>query len=135
MMAEPLIQKVDCVRLYVADLESGLSFYRDKLGLELIWRTEQAIGLGIPNDVTEIGIHNEKMRPEIDLKVENADDAAVRIEEAGGKVVVPPFDIRIGRCVVIHDPWENELVLLDSSKGLLKTDSDGNVIGNEPPSK
>lgn len=130
-MAEPLIQKVDCVRLYVADLESGLSFYRDKLGMELIWRTDQAIGLRMPNDVTEIVIHNEKMRPEIDLKVKNADEAAIKIEEAGGKVVVPPFDIQIGRCVVINDPWDNELVLLDSSKGLLKTDSDGNVIGNE----
>jgi lactoylglutathione lyase len=132
-MTEPLIQKVDCVRLYVADLEAGLSFYRDSLGLDVIWRTERAIGLRIPNDVTEIVIHTEKMRPEIDLQVKSADDAAVQIEEAGGKVVVPPFDIQIGRCVVIHDPWENELVLLDSTKGLLKTDSEGNVIGNESP--
>ena len=132
-MTEPLIQKVDCVRLSVADLESGLSFYRDSLGLELIWRTEQAIGLRLPDDVTEIVIHTEKMKPEIDLKVKSADDAAVQIEEAGGKVVVPPFDIQIGRCVVIKDPWENELVLLDSAKGLLKTDSEGNVIGNESP--
>ena len=130
-MKQPLIQKVDCVRLYVADLESGLSFYRDRLGLELIWKTEQEIGLRLPNDATEIVIHTEKRRPEIDLMVKSADDAAVQIEEAGGKVVVPPFDIQIGRCVVINDPWDNELVLLDSTKGLLKTDSDGNVIGNE----
>jgi predicted enzyme related to lactoylglutathione lyase len=102
---EPLIQKVDCLRLHVADLESGLSFYRDKLGLALIWRTEHAIGLRMPKDETEIVLHTEQQRPEIDLKVESADDAAVRIEEAGGKVVVPPFDIQIGRCVVIHDPW------------------------------
>ena len=58
-MAEPLIQKVDCVRLYVADLESGLSFYRDQLGLDLIWRTENAIGLRMPNDETEIVLHTE----------------------------------------------------------------------------
>ena len=134
-MTKPLIQKVDSVQLYVADLESGLSFYRDSLGLELIWRTEQAIGLRIPNDVTEIVIRTKKLPLEIDFKVKSADDAAVQIEEAGGKVVVPPFDIQIGRCVVINDPWENELVFLDSSKGLLKTDSDGNVIGNESPGK
>ncbi len=39
-----------------------------------------------------------------------------------------PFDIKIGRCVVVKDPWGNQLVLLDSTKGLLKTDQAGNVI-------
>ena len=79
----PLIRKVDCIRLYVSDLEAGLAFYRDRLGHALLWRT-----------------------------------------------IVPPFDIQIGRCVVLEDPWGNPLVLLDTSKGLLKTDADGNVIGN-----
>lgn len=129
-MTEPLIHKVDCVRLYAADLESGLSFYRDQLGLELVWRTEQAVGLGMPDDETEIVLHTEQQGPEIDLKVESADEAAVQIEEAGGKVVVPPFDIQIGRGVVIRDPWGNELVLLDTTKGVLVTDAEGNVIGN-----
>jgi hypothetical protein len=32
---------------------------------------------------------------------------------------------------VIRDPWGNELVLLDTTKGLLVTDAEGNVIGNE----
>jgi lactoylglutathione lyase len=130
-MAEPLIQKVDCIRLYVTNLESGLAFYRDQLGLEVIWRTKQAVGLRMPNDATEIVLHTERQGPEIDLTVACADDAAVQIEEAGGRVIVPPFDIQIGRCVVIRDPWDNELVLLDTTKGLLETDADGNVIGNE----
>jgi len=129
-MGEPLIQKVDCVRLSVADLESGLSFYRDQLGLELLWRTEQAVGLGMPDDTTEIVLHTERQRPEIDLKVESADEAASQIVKAGGEIRVPPFDIQIGRCVVIADPWGNELVLLDTTKGFLETDSEGNVIGN-----
>jgi len=34
---------------------------------------------------------------------------------------------------VLEDPWGNPLVLLDASKGLLKTDADGNVIGNLDP--
>ena len=118
------------LRLYVTSLEAGLAFYRDQLGLALIWRTEQSAGLRLPNDETEIVLHTERQGPEIDLTVACADDAAVRIEEAGGTVVVPPFDIQIGRCVVVHDPWENELVLLDTTKGLLETDADGNVIGN-----
>ena len=130
----PLIDKVDCIRLHVEDLDAGLQFYRDRLGLSLIWRTEEAAGLRLPGDETEIVLHTEpRTEPEIDLKVQCADRAATQFEQAGGKVVVPPFDIQIGRCAVVEDPWGNRLVLLDSTKGLLVTDDDGRVIGNESP--
>ncbi|MFQ6101392.1 MAG: VOC family protein [Armatimonadota bacterium] len=130
-MSRPLFQKVDCVRLYVPDLDAGLAFYRDRLGHELIWRTEAQAGLRLPGDVTEIVLHSEPQPPEIDFEVDAADAAAARFEEAGGRVVVPPFDIRIGRCAVVEDPWGNRLTLLDSSKGLLITDDEGNVVGTE----
>jgi predicted enzyme related to lactoylglutathione lyase len=125
-----LLRKVDCVRLYVPDLEEGLAFYRDQLGHELIWRTETAAGLRLPESEAELVIQTEDSRQEVDLLVDSADQAAKFIEQAGGRVIVPPFDIQIGRCVVVEDPWGNPLVLLDTSKGLLKTDSEGNVIGN-----
>jgi len=128
----PLARKIDCVRLYVPDLDSGLAFYRDQLGHELIWRTEEAVGLRMPETDAEIVLQMEDKKQEIDLKVESAEAAAVRFEEAGGKVLVPPFDIQIGRAVVVQDPWGNPFVLLDTSKGLLVTDADGNVVGNAP---
>ena len=126
----PLIRKVDCVRLYVPDLEAGLAFYRDRLGHELIWRTATAAGLRLPETDAELVLQIEEQRQEIDLLVDSADEAATFIERAGGKVIVPPFDIQIGRCVVVEDPWGNPLVLLDISKGPLATDSEGNVTGN-----
>ena len=125
-----LIRKVDCVRFYVTDLEAGLAFYRDQLGHELIWRTETAAGLRLPESEAELVLQTEDQRQEVDLLVDSADEAAKWFEEAGGRVIVPPFDIQIGRCVVTEDPWGNPLVLLDTSKGLLKTDAEGNVIGN-----
>lgn len=127
MMA--LIRKVDCVRLYVPDLEAGLAFYRDRLGHDLIWRTETAAGLRLPESEAELVLQTEEQRQEVDLLVDSADETAKFIEQVGGKVIVPPFDIQIGRCVVLEDPWGNPLVLLDTSKGLLKTDDNGNVIG------
>jgi len=129
----PLLRKVDCVRLYVPDLEAGLAFYRDKLGHELIWRTATAAGLRLPETDAELVIQTEEQRQEIDFLVDSADAAAEMMERAGGSVIVPPFDIQIGRCVVLEDPWGNPLVLLDTSKGLLATDSDGNVTGNINP--
>jgi lactoylglutathione lyase len=131
-MASPLIRKVDCLQLYVPDLEAGLVFYRDKLGHEVIWRTERAVGLRLPETDAELGLQNERPEPETDLLVASVDEAAARLVAAGGQVIVPPFDIQIGRCVVVADPWGNTLVLLDMSKGGLVTDENGRVIGNQP---
>jgi predicted enzyme related to lactoylglutathione lyase len=131
-MSEPLFQKVDCIRLYVPDLEAGLSFYRDQLGHPLIWRTEREAGLRLPDSETELVLQTERLGLEVDITVSSADEAAARWTARGGKVIAAPFDIRIGRCVVVQDPWGNPLVLLDISKGLLVTDEDGNIIGNEP---
>ena len=125
-----LFNKVDCIRLYVPDLESGLAFYRDRLGHPLIWRSNVAAGLRMPGSVAEIVIQTEKETQEVDLTVDSVDAATTRFAEAGGKVVVAPFDIQIGRCSVVRDPWGSQLVLLDESKGLLATDSEGNVTGN-----
>jgi predicted enzyme related to lactoylglutathione lyase len=131
---EPLISAVDCVRLPVPNLEAGLAFYRDTLGHELLWRTETAVGLRLPQSDAEIVLQTERPDPEVDFTVDSADEAAKRFTDAGGRVVAGPFDIQIGRCVVVADPWGNTLVLLDTSRGLLVTDEHGNVIGNENPS-
>ena len=125
-----LLRKVDCIRLYVPDLEAGLAFYRDRLGHELIWRSATAAGLRLPESEAELVLQTEEQRQEVDLLVDSADEATKWVEQAGGKVIVPPFEIQIGRCVVLEDPWGNPLVLLDMSKGSLKTDADGNVIGD-----
>ena len=130
---KPLIRKVDCLRLYVPDLEAGLVFYRDRLGHEMIWRSATAAGLRLPDTDTELVIQTEEQRQEVDLLVDSADDATAFFEQAGGKVIVSPFDIQIGRCAVVEDPWGNPLVVLDTSKGLLATDSKGNIIGNVEP--
>lgn len=130
---EPVLRKVDCVRLPVPDLEAGLAFYRDRLGHELFWRTATAAGLRLPDSDAEIVIQTEREGAEVDFLVASAEGAAATIAAAGGTVVEPPFDIAIGRCAVVRDPWGNDLVLLDISKGALVTDERGNIIGNARP--
>jgi lactoylglutathione lyase len=128
-MTRPLFLKVDCLSLPVKDLEAALAFYRDRLGHELIWRNKTGAGLRMPEGEAELVLRENPDPPETNLMVESAEAAARRFAAAGGKVVAGPFDIQIGKCVVVADPWGNKLVLLDSSKGLLRTDAEGNVIG------
>jgi predicted enzyme related to lactoylglutathione lyase len=125
-----LSQMVDAVQFYVPDIEAGVRYYGDILGHEIIRKTESAVWLRLSGSEAEIVIQNERDYQEIDLSVESANAAARRIEDAGGKIIVPPFDIQIGRAVV-EDTWGNRMVLFDSSKGHLVTDADGIVTGVE----
>ena len=117
--------------LHVNDLDAALAFYRDRLGHRLVWRSESEAGLQMPETGAEIVLQTMRAGLEVDLVVASADEAAQTFVNAGGRVVFGPFDIRIGRAVVVEDPWGNRLVLLDNSKGSLLTDADGNVIGNQ----
>jgi lactoylglutathione lyase len=87
-----------------------------------------AAGLRLPDSDTELVLHTEKRPIETDLLVASEPAAISRFVDAGGKVIARPFEIRIGLCAVIEDPWHNRLVILDSSKGYLRTDAEGNVI-------
>ncbi|MBD3205064.1 bleomycin resistance protein [Candidatus Bathyarchaeota archaeon] len=131
-MSDSLFQYLDCLNLPVDDLEKALEFYRDKLGHSLIWKTRDSAGLRLPDGKSELVIRTDKRPPETDIKVESVPDAIIRFVEADGSVVVEPFDISVGKCVVVEDPWGNRLILLDSSKGRLVTDGEGNVTGNAP---
>lgn len=127
-----MFQKIDCIRLNVASLDSALEFYREKLGLELIWRRgDSEAGLKLQASDTELVLVLEQLEhPEVDILVKDVDQDSMEFEQKGGKIIVAPFDIQIGRCAVVQDPWKNEYVLLDLTKGVLKTDSKKNVIGS-----
>lgn len=130
MSEAPLFRNVDCLALAVTDLDAALAFYGG-LGHELIWRTATAAGLRLPDSEAELVLQTERPGLETDLTVDAVEPAVERFVAAGGRVVVVPFDIAIGRCAVVVDPWENQLVLLDKSKGRFVTDDAGNVTGLE----
>jgi hypothetical protein len=66
---------------------------------------------------------------EPDWKVASADAAAEVFGASGGRVLVEPMDIPIGRLAIVEDPFGNRLVLLDSTKGTYDTDESGGVTG------
>lgn len=131
-MKKPLIRKIDCVQFYVSDLESGIKFYR-ALGHSLKWRTDDSAGFQMPETDAEIVIQTNRREQETDLLVDSVETAVKNIVNAGARLVVPPFEIPVGKCAVINDPWGNKLVLLDLSKGTLRTDPSGRVVGQKDP--
>ena len=124
-----LLRKVDCVQLPVPDLQRGLAFYRDRLGHELVWRTQDAAGLRLADSDSELVLQTRRPQPEVDFLVDSVDQAATELTRAGGTVVVEPSDIPVGRVAVIADPFGNPLTILDLTKGRYLTDADGNVTG------
>jgi lactoylglutathione lyase len=128
-MSNPLVRKIDCLRLPVPDLEAALAFYRDALGHGLIWRSDGAAGLRMPDTDAELVLYTDGSFLETDLLVNDVPAAVDRFLSAGGTLVRATFDIPIGRCAVIADPFGNQLVVLDSSKGKLVVDDDGRVTG------
>ncbi|NMA33276.1 MAG: bleomycin resistance protein [Clostridiaceae bacterium] len=127
MRLSPLFENVDCVSFYVDDIDEGLTFYQKALGLRLLWRTENACGLGMQNGITELVLVTQH-NPMVDMKVDSVEKALPEFIKAGGKLEYGPFDIDIGKCAVVSDPWENRYCILDMSKGTYDVDENGNVI-------
>lgn len=124
-----IFKNIDCIELYVSDLNEGIQYYCDSMGLKLLWRNEDMVGLGMENDITEIVLQSQRKQVLVDIKVESVDESLEKIKEAGGTVEYGPFDVPIGRCAVILDKWDNKYVILDMTKGRYVTDEDGNVTG------
>ena len=128
-----LLLKVDCHSLPVQSLDEAIAFYT-ALGHQLIWRDgTRAAGLRLPQSDAELVLHTDNRPIETDFMVQSVPEAIERFQGAGGKLVTGPFDIQIGLCAVLLDPWNNPLVILDASKGLLETDPNGNIIGHRDP--
>ena len=126
--SEPMFENVDCIQMHVDDLDKGLAFYRDALGLKLLWRTGLSCGLGMKKGLAEIVLtldHHDM----VDLKVHDVESELPRFLDAGGKLITGAFDIDIGKCAVVADPWENQYCILDMTKGTYDTDQKGVVNG------
>ena len=83
----------------------------------------------MPDTDAELVVHTEPRPQAAELLVSSAPGAVERFLAAGGTIASGPFEIAIGQCAVVLDPWDNALVLLDMSKGSLRTDEAGNVVG------
>jgi lactoylglutathione lyase len=127
-----MFKGIDCILLYVDNLEKGIIYYRDKMGLTLKWKKQTRAGFAL-GEVSELVIQTQDREQETDILVDDVPAEVENIKAAGGKILYGPFDIDIGKAAVIEDPWKNVYVILDLSKGTYATDAQGNVTGIGKP--
>ena len=76
----------------------ALTFYRDRLGHELLWRSETSAGLAFAESgkIPELVLHTDHWPIAAAIKVECVLKAIERFVSSGGSVVEPASDIAIG---------------------------------------
>ena len=115
-----MLRKIDCIMLRVDDLESAVAYYQEVLGLRLHWRQALQAGLRLPETDAEIVLHCEPDIPEnvaVHYLVDDVVAAVEFLKQQGCSVLTEPFDIVIGKCAAIKDPFGTELYILDMTKG------------------
>src|SRR5271169_4115785 len=115
-----MFKKIDCVMIRVDDVAAAEKFYSEVFGLKPLWREARSVGMGLAETDAEIVLHNNA---DIPNKVEVhylVDDVVMAVKTYAGKgcrVLVQPFEVLIGRCAVIQDPFGTTICLLDQTSG------------------
>ena len=115
-----MFRKIDCIMIRVNDIQAAADYYAKVFGLRPQWSGDGSIGLKFAESDAEIVLHND---PNIAAQVEVyylVDDVVAAVEQVqaqGCELLVAPFDITIGKCAVIRDPFGTRLCILDMTKG------------------
>ena len=116
-----MLRKIDCVMIRVDDVEAAAAYYEQVFGLHPHWSGDGSTGLFFAESDAEIVLHNSPNLPspvEVHYLVDNVDAAVEMLAAAGCEISVAPFDITIGKCAVIRDPFGTRLCILDMTKGM-----------------
>jgi catechol 2,3-dioxygenase-like lactoylglutathione lyase family enzyme len=114
-----MLRKIDCVMVPVGDLEEATAFYTRVFGLRPVWRDESSAGLAMPETDAEIVLHTMELPPDVHVHylVDDVITAVATFGDRGAVVRTAPFDIGVGRCAVLEDPFGNAVCVLDLSRG------------------
>ena len=115
-----MLRKIDCIMIRVDDIEAAAAYYAKVFGLRPQWSGDDSIGLVFPESDAEIVLHNDSDIPssvEVYYLVDDVMTAVAHYTEQECRILVAPFDITIGKCAVIEDPFGTRLCMLDMTKG------------------
>lgn len=84
----------------------------------MLWRNDEVgqAGLALPGGDSEL-VLSTRQKYEPNWLVKDVPSCVELMVSKAGAVLVPPFDIPVGRGAVVRDPFGNRLVVVDLSKG------------------
>ncbi|HEX2910802.1 MAG TPA: VOC family protein [Chloroflexia bacterium] len=115
-----MLRKIDCVMIRVDDVKAAVAYYEKVFGLRLEWSEAGSAGLVFPESDAEIVLHSDPGLPspvEVHYLVDDVVAAVAEYVAEGCEILVAPFDITIGKCAVIIDPFGTRLCILDMTNG------------------
>lgn len=103
----------------VPDLETGARFYEQSCGLRRRWSDPSSVGLAMSDTDAEIVVHTMDLPRDwgVHFLVDDVPAAVAELVGDGARIIEEPFEIPVGRCAVVADPFGNVLCVLDLSKG------------------
>ena len=89
-------------------------------GMQPIWRDEVSLGLRFAESDAEIVLHripDIPMRVDVTYLVEDVTTAVAALKIESCSVIEGPFEVAIGLCAVIRDPFGTPMTLIDMTRG------------------
>ena len=104
----------------VDDVDQAREFYTRMLGMHPTWRDASSAGMKFPESDAEIVLHCIKeipVRVDVTYLVDDVIAAVAGLESEGCTIVAPPFEVAIGKCAVIVEPFGIPMTIIDMTKG------------------
>jgi lactoylglutathione lyase len=115
-----MLRKINCVMMRVEDMEAAAVYYSEIFGLRRLWQDATSVGLGFPETDAEVVLHcNSQIPSRVDVYYLE-DDVVCSVgvlRRNGCRVLSEPFDIPIGKCAVVREPFGTTLSIVDMSNG------------------
>ena len=114
------LRKIDCIMIKVDEVDKAREFYIRVFGMLPAWRDATSAGLKFPESDAEIVLHsiaNIPSRVDVTYLVDEVVAAVAALQAEGCVVAAAPFDVAIGKCAVIVDPFGTPMTLIDLTKG------------------
>jgi predicted enzyme related to lactoylglutathione lyase len=118
------IGKLGLVMVVVKDMERSVAFYRDVLGLKMLFKQSNWSQFDAGNFI--IGLHPEgeqvKVSPSTGMSmgiyVEDATRAVSELKRRGGHVAIEPRTEPFGRWALLQDPDGYNIQIIELTRGL-----------------
>jgi predicted enzyme related to lactoylglutathione lyase len=116
------LRKIDCIMVKVDDVEKAREFYIRVFGMIPQWKdtfTPGAAGLRFPESEAEIVLHSITsipVRVDVTYLVDDVLAAVASLKSEGCSIIEAPFDVVMGKCAVLIDPFGTPMTIIDATK-------------------